>query len=92
MDLDTYWTLTPNQLNKYVNVYNKKQKQEIEKIDSLNYLLGKYIAFAFNDCKHYPKKPFLAEETKPSDLLMTAEEMERQVRFNVIKLGGKVNK
>lgn len=55
MDLNTYWNLTPNQLNKYVNVYNKKQQEQIELQDTLNYLLGKYVAFAFNDCKHYPK-------------------------------------
>ena len=91
LDFDTYWSLTPYQLNKYINVYTKKQQDEINRIDSLNYLLGKYIAFAFNDVKHYPKKPFLAEETKPSDMLMSAEDMERQVRFNVIKLGGKIN-
>lgn len=89
LDLNTYWHLNPNQFNKYVNVYNKKQKQEIELQDSLNYLLGKYVAFAFNDVKHFPKKPFLEDSSKPMKE-MTADEMEKQVLFNTKKLGGKI--
>jgi len=26
--------------------------------NSLNHTLGRYISFAFNDPKHYPKEPF----------------------------------
>lgn len=55
----------------------------------MNYLLGKYIAFASNDPRKYPKKPFLADLDKPR--VMTAEEMERQARRITKKLNGTKN-
>lgn len=89
--MDTFWKLCPTQFNKYLKVYNQKQKEDLEIKDTLNYLLGKYIAFAFNDVKHYPKKPFLAEEKKEQVKHMTIEDMERIAKQNVIKLGGAIN-
>ena len=52
-------------------------------------MLGKYIAYAFNDPKKYPSKPFLENDTdlKP----MTDDEMELQARRNTIKMGGVIN-
>lgn len=91
LSLDDYWNLNPKQFNKYVKVYNKKQQEEIEKIDTLNYLLGKYICFAFNDVKHYPKKPFLANDKEIKVGNMNDSDMERMCKYNVRKLGGKIN-
>lgn len=73
------------QYEKHVKVYSKKQKQDLQNIDYLNYILGKYICFAFNDPKHYPSKAILQTN---SDDSMTDEEMERQGRYNTIRMGG----
>lgn len=89
LDLHYYWSLNPKQWAKHVKVFNAKERQRIEEIDQLNYLLGRYVAFAVNDPKHYPSKPFTDRNTdlKP----MSDEEMERQARRNTIKMGGVIN-
>lgn len=86
LDLHYFWSLNPKQWEKYVKVFNEKEKQRLKEIDTLNYVLGKYVAFGVNDPKHYPSKPFSENDTdlKP----MTDEEMERQARRNTIKIGG----
>nr|DAS26830.1 MAG TPA: hypothetical protein [Caudoviricetes sp.] len=86
LDLHYFWSLNPKQWEKYVKVFNEKEKQRLKEIDTLNYVLGKYVAFGVNDPKHYPSKPFSENDTdlKP----MTDEEMERQARRNTIKMGG----
>ena len=61
-------------------------------MDLNNFNLGKYIAYAVNEPKKYPKKPFLyEEETKKRDEPMTVEEMERVMKMNTLKLGGKIH-
>lgn len=86
LDLHYFWTLNPKQWEKYVKVFNEKEKQRLKEVDTLNYLLGKYVAYGVNDPKHYPRKPFTEKSTnlKP----MTDEEMEKRGRYNTIKLGG----
>lgn len=86
LDLNYFWSLNPKQYAKHVRVFNEKTKQRMKEKDTFNYLLGKYIAFAFNDPKHYPKQPFTEKHTDLEP--MTDEEMERQARRNTIKLGG----
>lgn len=89
LDLHYFWSLNPKQYAKHIEVFNKKEQLRLKEIDLFNYLLGKYIAFAFNDPKKYPSKPFLENNTdlKP----MTDEEMEKQARRNTIKMGGVIN-
>ena len=89
LDLRYYWSLTPKQWSKYIKVFNEKENARLKEIDLMNYILGKYIAYAFNDPKHYPKEPFTHKNTdiKP----MTDEEMEKQARRNTIKMGGVIN-
>ncbi len=72
-----------------MRVYNRKQKENYKKVDGLNYILGKYIAFAFNDPKHYPREPFTENNTELKP--MTDEQMEKQARRNTIKMGGVIN-
>lgn len=86
LELHYFWTLNPKQWEKYVKVFNEKEKQRLKEVDTLNYLLGKYVAYGVNDPKHYPSKPFTEKDTdlKP----MTDEEMEKQARRNTIKMGG----
>ena len=86
LDLPYFWSLTPKQWVKYVKVYNEKEQMRLKEIDTLNYILGKYVAYAVNDPKHYPDKPFTQKDTdlKP----MSDEEMEKQARRNTIKMGG----
>lgn len=89
LDLHYYWSLTPNQWEKYVKVFTEKEKNRIKEMDTLNYILGKYIAYGVNAPKKYPSKPFSDNDAdlKP----MTDEEMERQARRNTIKMGGVIN-
>lgn len=74
MSLNEYWGLNPKQFQKYINVYKLKQEQSLQEQDYLNYLLGQYIAYSFNNPKKYPKKPFL-QKTQLKE--MTDDEMER---------------
>lgn len=89
LDLHYFWSLNPKQWAKHVEIFNKKEQQRLRETDLLNHILGKYIAYAFNDPKHYPDKPFTEKNTdlKP----MTDEEMERQARHNTIRMGGVIN-
>ena len=89
LDLHYFWTLNPKQFAKHVKVFNEKEQERLKEKDLFNFMLGKYIAFASNDPKKYPSKPFLENDTdlKP----MTDEEMEKQARRNTIKMGGVIN-
>ena len=89
MDLHYYWSLNPKQWVKHIKVFNQKEQQRLKENDLFNFMLGKYVAYAFNDPKHYPAKPFAEKNTdlKP----MTDEEMERQARRNTIRMGGVIN-
>ncbi len=89
LDLHYFWSLNVKQYAKHVKVYNEKRQQRAIDIDGFNYLLGKYIAYAFNDPKHYPSKPFMSNDTELKP--MTDEEMEKQARRNTIKMGGVIN-
>ena len=86
LDLRYFWSLTPKQWAKHIKVFNEKEKQRLKEKDLFNYLLGKYVAFAFNDPKKYPSKPFTEKDADQKP--MTDEEMERQARRNTIKMGG----
>ena len=89
LDLHYFWSLNPKQFNKYVKIFNEQQFEKFKEKDLLNYILGKYIAFAFNDPKEYPRKPFTEEDKKPK--MMLADEMERQARQNTVLMGGVIN-
>ena len=89
LDLHYYWSLNPKQYAKHVKVFMEKEKARFNEIDTFNYILGKYIAYAVNDPRHYPTKPFT--EKTPQLEPMTDEEMEKQARRNTIKMGGVIN-
>lgn len=90
LDLDYFWSLDVNQFNKYIETYTEKEERRLKEIDQFNWLLGKYIAYAFNDVKHYPTKAFLDTDTH-SNVTMSDEDMERQARLNTLRLGGAIN-
>ena len=89
LNLDYFWGLTPKQWAKHVAVFNRKEQERLKEKDLFNFMLGKYVAYAFNDPKNYPSKPFTEKNTdlKP----MTDDEMEKQARRNTIKMGGVIN-
>ena len=89
LDLHYFWSLDVKQYIKHVKVYNQKQQERIKEVDGLNHILGKYIAYAFNDPKHYPREPFTEKNTELEP--MTDEQMEKQARRNTIKMGGVIN-
>ena len=86
LDLHYFWSLNPKQYAKHIKVFNLKEQKRLKEKDLFNFMLGKYVAYAFNDPKRYPDKPFTEKNTdlKP----MTDEEMEHQARRNTIKMGG----
>lgn len=89
LDLNYFWSLNPKQWAKHIKVFNIKEQNRLKELDMMNYLLGKYVAFAFNDPKHYPSRPFTERNTDLQP--MSDEEMERQARRNTIKMGGVIN-
>lgn len=88
LSLHEFWLLTPKQFEKHIKVYAKKKQEEMEEMDMLNWVLGKYIAYSFNDPKKYPKKPMLSRDAKTT---MTVEEMEEVAKRNCMKMGGEIN-
>ena len=52
----------------------------MKRLDLLNHLAGKYIAFSFNDPKHYPRKAFL------HDMKEEAEESQQVEDDNLTRL------
>ena len=86
LDLHYFWTLNPKQWVKYIKIFSEKEQARLKEVDMLNYILGKYIAYAVNDPKHYPNKPFTDKNTELKP--MTDEEMEKQARRNTIRMGG----
>lgn len=88
--MSEYWSITPAQMKKYVDVYTKKKKMEVEERDAINFNLGKYIAIAFHEPKKYPKRPFLYKEQELKNRSMTVEEMEEVMRRNTVILGGTI--
>ena len=86
LKLDYYWSLNPKQYAKHIKVFNEQDEQRLKEKDLFNFMLGKYVAYAFNDPKHYPNKPFTEKTTQLEP--MTDEEMEKQARRNTIKMGG----
>ena len=89
LSLDYFWSLNPKQSAKHLKVFNEKEEQRLKEKDLFNFMLGKYVAYAFNDPKHYPSKPFTEKTTQLEP--MTDEEMEKQGRRNTIKMGGVIN-
>lgn len=84
--------MKPKWFEKHVKVYLKKEETRAKEQDANNYNLGKYVAYAVNDPKKYPKKPFLEKDRRESiGKIMSEEEMDRMMKYNTIKLGGKVN-
>ena len=90
LDLHYFWSLDVNQYAKHIRAYNERQKERIKQIDGLNHILGRYIAFAFNDPKHYPSEPYMTKNNTELEP-MTDDEMEKQARRNTIKMGGVIN-
>lgn len=91
MDLKYFWSLTPKQFFKYVEVYKAKQEAKFKEIDVANFNLGRYIRIAVNDAytgsTNYPDQPFSA---KPEPKQMTAEEMERMFSRMARRINKKV--
>lgn len=88
LDLNYFWSLDVKQYSKHIKAFNRKEKDRIKQLDELNYSLGQYISFAFNDPKNYPRKPFTDKNNDTELKPMTDEEMEKQARRNTIKMGG----
>ena len=89
LDLHYFWSLDPKQWGKHVKIFVEREEKRFKEIDTFNFILGKYVAYAINDPKHYPSKPFSEKTTQLEP--MTDEEMEKQARRNTIKMGGVIN-
>lgn len=48
--------------------------------------------YACNDPKKYPNKPFFQESNEEKLREMSFEELERQAKYNTIKMGGVIEK
>lgn len=58
-----------------VRGYAKRIEQQIRTTDQTNYLLGKYIIYAFNSPNKYPHKPLLDMAShKPQPVAITGQQ------------------
>ena len=89
---EEHWSTTPKIFMKKLEAHELNKKHEYKTQDMMNYLLGKYISYATNAPKKYPKKPFLEDSFGKENKNMTVEEMERVIKRNNRILGGKFNK
>ena len=64
--------MTPKEF--YYNVDAHNEKLIIQ--DSLNHMLGRYIGYAVNDPKKYPKEPFLEEDKSDGTPTYNLNEMD----------------
>lgn len=87
LDLHYFWSLTPKQFEKHLEMFNENEKKHVTEIDMLNHLLGRYIAIAFNDPKSYPERSFL-DTSNDVMQVMTDDEMEKIGKRNTILMGG----
>jgi len=85
--LEEFWTESPKQFEKRVKVYKELEKKRVMENDINNYNLGRYLIYAFNDPKKYPKKPVL-QERDDDNKSMSGLEMERKAELINKKLGG----
>lgn len=86
--MDYFWHLDVKQFEKHVKVYNEQERAKLEQKDALNHLLGQYIAYAFNNPKKYPTRPFLENKETEKVEEMLDSEMERQAKINTVLMGG----
>ena len=87
LDLHYFWSLDVKQFEKHIKVFNEEEERKFRDKDALNFLLGQYIAFAFNNPKKYPSKPFL-EKKEEKIKEMSFSQMERQAKINTVLMGG----
>ena len=87
--MEQYWNMNQRQFEKYINVFNRKNEEELTRADTLNHALGQYIAIAFHNPKEYPEKPFSCKESKVE--VMSDDDMERRAMEITMALGGKIN-
>jgi len=87
---DEYWEMYPVVYESYVKAHELKQKARMREWDMMNYMLGRYLTFAFNQPKNYPRKPFLDGKFEDKKE-MTDEEMEKMMKRNTKIMGGTVN-
>ena len=83
LKIDEYWNLSPAEFRNCVAGFNSKQKAEIERADALNHILGRYISFAVNDPKHYPRKPIVAKNAHRTKKMIpvTIEALDQYARI-----------
>lgn len=77
--------MNPSKFNLYIKAYDEKIKEQ----DTLNWILGKYIAIAVNNPKKYPDSPLLRKGEAKEERSMTGEEMEKRIKQINKILGGK---
>lgn len=65
-----------------VDEKQRVMREEMKRTDILNYELGKYIGFAVNNPKQYPREPFRSKSDQPQPVKrqgMSDEEMEAKM-------------
>ena len=87
---DEYWDILPVDYQKYLNLYEQRERGKSKEIDALNWILGSYISYAFNNPKKYPDKPYLYEEDTKGSKVMTSKEMDQVMKRNTLRLGGTI--
>lgn len=91
---ELYWgDMTPVLLQKYFNAFDRKQKAQLNLLDTANHVLGIYIRVAIGDAlggkKNYPDKPLIQKAIDREDQKeMSDEDMVRMAERNTAILTG----
>ena len=65
-----------------ISGFNDRLKRAREETDMMNHILGRYVAYAVNNPKKYPKEPLLlASEGKPQEIALTDDQRIRMARL-----------
>ena len=88
LDLEYFWHIDPVCFRKHLRVFSRQRDADNKRLDNLNYILGQYIMYAFNNPKKYPKTPLLSDLENTRNKKQTSQTMEEMARLNTLMLGG----
>ena len=69
--------LNLEEIELYIEAYQEKKEIELRELDFMNWVMGKYMTFAYHSPKKYPSENFMKRMEKPKE--MTDDEMERKL-------------
>jgi hypothetical protein len=60
-----FWDMTPAEINGHIKAFSESQNRAMERLDTLAWMIGNYVAQGHHQPKKYPKKPDMVKIQKP---------------------------